>query len=110
MFPKGLVRFVNLYLDSGIREKIELSCNIEGKDMRYTYYNCLLDHYLNTKFEDQTYYNSVKDLPQKELEMAVKALDYFLGMGPGNGNEYLYNIFNSRYTAPAADMLFEGLF
>ena len=93
MFPEGLINFINLYLDTGIREKIENLCNEYGKDTRYMYYNMLLSNFLNTEFEDQTEYKKINDLPEEEKMLAIKALDYNLGMGEGNGNEYLLKVY-----------------
>jgi hypothetical protein len=97
MFPEGLLRFVNLYLNSGIREKIEKSCNNFGVDTRYLYYNRLLDSFLSTEFKDQSLYKRVSDLPREEVLRAIKALDYLLGMSPRNGNEYLLNVYRRRF-------------
>ena len=77
-YPKGLIRFVNIFLDQGVQKKDK---------------QLLLYTFLKTEFEDQTEYKRVCDLPEDQIILAIKALEFVLGIQTWNG---LYDIYKKK--------------
>lgn len=97
-YPEGLKSFVGQWLDQGLHLRIQEMCGPGKKlwrdncDMRFVYYYNLVNTFLNARFEDQTMYTKVRDLPEEDRFLAVDCLGCFLGMNPHNGNIHLLEI------------------
>lgn len=108
-FPKGMLKFVSLYLDAEPQLKIQKECSVGGKyynensNMFHVYFILLLRDFINTEFQDQTYYKKVKDLPEGEILSAIECLGYLLGMNKHNGNEHPLNMIQ-QYGLKLQDM------
>ena len=104
-FPKGLLAFIDLFYDTGIREKVERMCHEggvlheRGVNMLVRYCRALLKVFLATEFEDQSEYKGIADLPEKEVRRAINALGYKIGMNPHNGNHNLLDIYKKYYNS-----------
>lgn len=97
-YPDGMKNFVKQWISKGWHTEIQNMCGPgkelykENVDMRYVYYYNLIKKFLNTEFQDQTIYKSVKDLPEEEAYLAIDCLGCYLGMNPHNGNIHLLQI------------------
>jgi len=98
-FPDGMMNFIDKFLSTDPHLKIQDMCSIGGQlykehiDMRITYYRNLILTLLNTSFQDQTVYKTVRDLPLEDRLLLIDCLSYNLGMNPHNGNIHLLEIY-----------------
>ena len=93
-FPDGLMRYCILFINDNktiIQLQLEAQINPEI-DMRYKYYQLLINKFLDTPFKDQSIYKSIRYMPLKEQILAVECLGHSLGMNPHNGNVHLLQI------------------
>lgn len=97
-YPKGMKNFVRKWLDTNTHWTIQEQCGPQGslyrenRDMRMIYYTTLINTFVDTCFEDQSRYKSVRDLPITDRVLVVDCLSWSLGMNPHNGNIYLLQI------------------